>query len=614
MSRFVIKHQQKQSLKNVSPERVQSLAEWIYMEIEDALSLRKPLEAEWRTCLKMYNGVPKLEVRDIPIPNAPNIEITIGAIAADTIYAQSVDLIWGTSPLVTVRPKPKFKDDMETVSDAKAMQRWVNHIASSEDVNLRPSSENSILDDIQLGTGVLYTPYIEARKKTKTATILNVGPRAYSIPVEDCIPFGGGSTDDIQSMPGVSLRFYYNTHQVVDAARANTWNLEGLQPLHAKDWVRSTREMLAKQQDGIHLKGNIFDIHYIWCYYDIDGDGIDEDLFVVWNHSGRSMLYYNYAPEDRRPIDVMVYQKRAHLLNGLGVLMMLAPFEEKLSDVHNYSTLNILLANSRVWVGDESMPETVKIWPGKYLQTVDPDKFKSLQMADVYNSIWQDQLMTMQIANQRVGINEVSQGSQIPSRTPGITAMSFLQQVNRRFTPAFDAMKNCICGSLRQSCYRYKERLLAGDKRAEVSIFDVLGYEDGMRVIKTLTKDTFEESVDMELTAASASINREADRQNAIMLTNILAQYYQRTIELIMLASNPETPPEVASVARKIASAAGEIIDRTVRTFDQIRDPGTFIVEVENELNSIQTTAQDQQALMQLMQAFGGMLQPQQPL
>ena len=607
MPRFVEKHQTKQIL-GIPDDRMHALRDWLYIEIEDALSARKRLEATWRESLKMYNGVPRLAVRDVPIPNAPNIEITIGAIASDTIYAQAVDLIWNTTPLVTVRAKPKMSDDIETVADAKALQRFINHIATSDEANLRNAAENAILDDVQLGTGILYTPYVQKVKKTKTAKVLSAGPHFYAVPPEDVI-VPGGSSQDIQDLALFGLRFYYTGQQLVDSARDNKWNLEGIQPLHAKDWVRTTRETLGKQYDSLNRRGTIFDVIHCYCYFDIDGDGYDEDLFVVWNHSGRAAIYVNYNPTDTRPAEVMIYQKQAHLFYGLGVLQMMAPYEEKLSDVHNYGTLNILLANSRVWVGSEGLPETMKIWPGKYIQTANPkEDLQSLEMADVYSSIWQDQAMTMQLANQRVGINDISQPNKIPGRTPGITAISFMQQVSRRFTPAFDSIKDCIARSLRQACYRYQERLLSGDDKAMVMIYSILGYEDGNRVINVLRKENFDEHVDMELTAASTSVNREADRQNAIMLTNILGQYYQRTIELVMLASNPQTPPEVATVARKVAASAGELIDRTIRTFDQVRDPGTFIIEVTEELNSLEATSQDQAALGQLMQMLGPML------
>jgi len=605
MPRFIEKHN-KQTPLQVDPDRLSAFTTWLEQEITDSLSSRRQLDKVWRAVLKMYNGVPKMETRNVPIPNAPNIEVTVGAIAADTIFAQAVDLVFNTTPLATVRPKPKFKGDEESVKDAQAMQVFVNHIAASEEAQLRDTVETAILDDIQLGTGVIYTPYVQKTKKTKTAKILSAGPRFHCVPAEDVI-VPGGSKGNFQELPFFGLRFYYTLSELVDSAKANKWNIEGIQPISAKDWVRTAREILGRQQENVSQKGTLVDVIKGYAYFDIDGDGIDEDLFFVWNQSGSTLMYLNYSPEDNRPVEKMVYQKQAHLFYGLGVLQMMMPYEEKLSDIHNFATLNILLANSRLFIGSEALDETMQIWPGKYIQVPDASKdFRALQMADVYNSIWQDQMITMQLANQRVGISDTGQGGNIPSRTPGITMMTAIQQVKRRFTPAFDGMRACIAASLRQACYRYQERLLSGDQKAMLTIYEILGYEQGNRVISTLRNTKFDEHYDMELTASSASVNREADRQNSIMLTNILSQYYQRTIELVMLSANPQTPPEVATIAKKIAASAGEIIDRTIRTFDQVRDPSTFVIDIENELNNIKETSDSQQGLEGLMQMLGG--------
>jgi len=152
MPRFIEKHKKQTPLK-VDPDRLSAFTSWIEQEIDDSFSSRKQLDKVWREVLKMYNGVPKMASRNIPIPNAPNIEVTIGAIASDTIFAQAVDLVFNTSPLATVRPKPKFKGDDESIKNAQAMQTFTNHIATSEESGLRESVETAILDDIQLGTG-----------------------------------------------------------------------------------------------------------------------------------------------------------------------------------------------------------------------------------------------------------------------------------------------------------------------------------------------------------------------------------------------------------------------------------------------------------------------------
>ena len=46
-------------------------------------------------------------------------------------------------------------------------------------------------------------------------------------------------------------------------------------------------------------------------------------------------------------------------------------------------------------------------------------------------------------------------------------------------------------------------------------------------------------------------------------------------------------------VARRISESAGAIIDRTIRTFDQIRDPETFIIHIGEELDQLQGISQD---------------------
>jgi hypothetical protein len=610
MPRFLEQHKTRQRLE-VTQQRLQDLASWIFLEIEDSQASSQPLQSNWREVLKCYEGIPKMEARDVPIENAPNIRVTVGAIAADTIYAQAVDLIFGTTPLVTARPKPNFADDQRTIDAAKAAQRFTNHLASAEDVNCRNATEDTVLDNVQLGTGLFYVPWVERTKKTKTAKVLSSGPRIKSVAPEDIV-VPGGTQQTIDEMPLFGITFYPTQQELADLARVNKWDLTHFAPVATTGWVRSRREMLARHTQGVQRKGQIYDIYFLFCYFDIDNDGYDEDLFVVYNHTGRAIGYYNFNSMDRRPAVKMVYQRRAHMFHGMGVLEMMQPFEDKLTDVHNYSTLNILLANSRVWAGDGSVPEDLRIWPGRVITGLaDKDSLQSMAMADVYNSIWQDQLMTMQLANQRVGINEAVSPTQIPGRTPGMTTMSLLQQVNRRFTPAFDSMRSAIAGALIQCLYRYQEQLLAGNQNAAKGIFEVLGYQDGGLLIDLLRQPSFDEQVDLELTAASASTNREADRQNAIILTNLLAQYYQRTLELISISANPQTPPEVREVATKIARAAGEIIDRTIRTFDQVRDPATFVIEVDREMTRLESTAgSPQMALMQLFQALAGS-QPQ---
>lgn len=588
-------------ISRIPPDRIARLQAWLVVEVEDAISARLAQEKMWMEVLRRYEGVPKNPVRNVPIENAPNIEVTLGAIATDSIFAQAVDLIYNVSPLVTVRAtNAAYKEHQ------KAMQRWVEYVATSE-CGLRAESEHSLLDDVQLGTGIYYVPWVERRKKTDIIETIERGPKIFAVPPEDFI-VPGGSKGNPQDMRWCALRFWYNYAELALNASELGWDIEGVSIAGGTSALRQTREHLARTTESGKRLGDLYEILVLFAEYDIDDDGICEDLLIVWDRTSARVMKLDFMPYDHRPIEKMCYQIRGHSTYGIGVVEMLANFQDGATEIFNYWVVNMLLANSRLFIGPSTIPMPFKIWPGKYIDT-DPEKFAALPMADVYNSGPQALATIMGLAERRVGTNDMTlpRPSQVlGSRTPATTAMAMFQQVNRRFTPAFDGMRLATAGAIMQCMYRYQERLLAQDMEVETHILDVLGEVEGQQVLEVLRDRNFDNGIKVEMSASSSTVNKEVERQNAMFLVNILAQYYQRVLELVTIAANPQVPPEVKSVANKVASAAGEIIERTIRTFDQIRDPETFIVQVEDELNQIQAEAPALQAIMALLGQTSG--------
>ena len=590
------------------------LESWISVEIEDALSARAPQEQLWREMLRLYEGVPKNPVRNTPIENAPNIEVTLGAIACDALYAQMLDLIYAASPPVTVRATP----NSFWVPHAKAMQGFVDW-AVRNDFGSREEIEEAIIDDVKLGTAFYYIPFVESIKKTKSQVITSRGPKIIAMPPEDVL-LPGGARANLQLSRWLALRFYYGEHELNPRAEQLDWDLDGVQMTGAVGWVRTRREMLGRTTSQMRVTP-IYETFDVYCYYDIDGDGQYEDLLVHWDRTSRKAMKVGFNPYDKRPVERAMYQRRGHLAYGIGVMEMLRPYQEEATELHNARTANVVLANARLWKAKTGqVPTNMSLWPNKIIELDDPDSLKPEAMADVYPSIAQAEAMTISLAERRVGVNEMNltRPSQVMgSRTPGITMMSMLQQINRRFTPAFDGMKLATAGAIVQAMDRYAEQIKAGDQQIEGMIREVTGVEDGNLIIDLLKTPMYTRHVNVELTASTAQSNREADRQNAIMLVNVLAGYYDRALQLISIASNPQTPPPVAKAAKLIAEKAGEIIERTIRTFDSIRDPRTFVIDVEGELDGLEIETGPLAGLARMMMTMGqeeGAQQQQQAL
>lgn len=595
------------------------LKKWLREEFQNADAAAFSQRTTWKEALRRYAGVPSKKSRDFPIVDAPNIEVALAAIASDAIYAQGHDLIFAVSPLLTVQATKRGGETM--VNAAKDLQDLVDWLVPA--VELPTAFEHAWLDDVQLGTGLFYIPWIEESRKTRLGTagrrkMLSKRPIVYPVPPEDFkVPGGKGIRNtQIQSAPWIAHRFYYSQHELDELKVLKDWTLKPKLTPASQDDVTFRRNYYGKtSQTKKSEKEMLYESWATYCLYDLDEDGQREELLVHYNYNDDHLFLCEWQPYDYRPYEKMVYQMKPHLFYGMGVPEMLGIFQEEISDIHNERNTNMKLANTRCFKGLPDVIEgsTVRLWPGRFFPTQDPQNFDAIQIADVYPSSAQAEALTMALAERRVGINDMSmQPSQIASsRTPATTATSLLNQVNRRFTPAFDSMRQGTAAAMKQCLYRIQERLLAGDKDVETWLIQILGAEKAGRVIALLRKDTFDDAVEVVLTASTASANRDAERQNAIVLVNLLGNYYQKALELAMIAANPQTPPAVVEVATKIASAASEMIQRTIRTFDSISDPDRFIVDMGETLDKLQV---NQQGLAGLAQMMASMQQPPTPV
>lgn len=578
------------------------LETFLSMEIEDALTARRTVDKVWNEARRQYNGVPKRPMREVPIPNAPNIEITLGAILSDDIYAQASDTLFTASPLLTVRPV-----DVRWVEHAKAAQDWINWLCANE-LDLRNAASHALVDDCQLGTGVYYIPFVESTKKDRVYKVTNRAPRVFAVAPEDWI-VPPGSRGDVQRDRWIALRFWYTRGEMEERKAKLGWRIENAIPVAQFDLVRLQHERKANMR-GAMLWREVYEVCEVYAYFDYDDDGLDEDLLITWDRASRTILDIKFNPYDIRPIEVMRYQLRSHLPYGLGVMEMAQPFQEECTELHNYTLLNIFLANARVWAAKEgAVPDKLEIMPGSVVKVLGDDVrtgLVELKMSEVYPSAFQAQTSSIGLAERRVGTSGaagmLAKGG---SRTPGITAMSLLQQVNRRFSPAFDDMREKTAAAVRQAVTRYRERLLAKDKDIQQHILEVMGSERAMLINELLTTADFDKSVAIEMTASNATVNREADRQNAMQVANMMQGYYQQTVALAMQAATQQMPPELRNLLIDIAKKGTELMDRTLRTFDNVRDPKSFLIDITALEETASAGAQAQQQAQAAAMAAG---------
>jgi muconolactone delta-isomerase len=589
--------------ESLTQEQRDNFNNYVYHEITDAKSYRSQQEFSWIQAMRDYEARPVRDVVNIPIEDAPNIVVPLIAIAAESIYSMATDLVFGASPILTVRSP--------NVQYAKALQALVNKLSSMADVNFRPATEHSMLDDIILGTGLFYVPWTEATKKTNINKVKYFGPRIYSVGPEDIL-VPGGSMDNIELLPWIAYRTYPTEHELKLRAKRLDLDIEGIAPAGAVDQVRATRESLARSsQSGTKLQ-KIYETYDFYCTYDIDGDGDMEDMLCFYDYTSRKVMSLRYNPYERRPFLKMCYQIRAHQFNGMGCSEMLRYLQDEITKIHNHKTLNLILANTRMWASKHGTFPTghVRVWPNRNIEVSDVNDVKEIKLSDIYPSSAMSEASNLQLAERRVGSElPMPRPSQLmSSRTPATTTMTMLQQSNRRFSPAFDQMRAAAAGAMKHCLFRIQEQLLAvknGESSDLVNwINNLVGEELGVAAIEALTNPNFDDEVACELTASSATVSRDADKQEMLTLVDRLTIYYEKILQLAAIATNPATPPPVMEAAKQVAQKSAEVLDRVLRTFDSVRDPENLIVRIDKEIDA----AIQQQEIMQQLPVLAAMM------
>src|SRR6185437_14842705 len=117
------------------------------------------------------------------------------------------------------------------------------------------------------------------------------------------------------------------------------------------------------------------------CYFDLDEDGIDADLEVVWNMNSGGVLKASYNRWDTRPFVLECYQDRAHMPYGIGVIEADMSYEMLLTELFNNRVWNLSLSNMKIYTGPESaMNEVTGIYPGKFIPNDGTGKIEALDM------------------------------------------------------------------------------------------------------------------------------------------------------------------------------------------------------------------------------------------
>ena len=525
-------------------------------------ALRRTLQELHETRLPMwrraYEAVPAETVREFPWHGASNLVVPIIAIHADTLLARVMAAIFKTSPLWVARLIGKYpKEAMDFKMAYEAAMGYVG--LEPTELDLYRVYHEWLGEGIKLGTSILKCPWTTIKEDFPIqagdgegikyySDIIYEGPRPEKLPFNDFLMDPTFKTIELADFKCHRIR--YTSRQAIEELgwrgiydKAKVMDIIGKPDRTSPDSV--TTQQLSDA--GVTISGGDAGVGYeeydvYECHFKYR---ITRGRFVkciVWyNELNNKILraYYNYYPTEIFIANRLFY--RDDYFFGYGFCETLATFQEELSQIHNGRRDNMTVSNTVVWrVGNDSLiNKGYRLFPSAMIPA-GKDELEPLQAGQVSPVSIDEERLTLELAEKRSGVSAPMQGmgSGTMSKRGVYSSMgtlSLLQEGNTRTDLNITDMRYAHTKLGRVLSQEYAE--FGFGQRAQQFGLDAQNILAAFDAIKA-------KKMCLPIYAATASVNREVEKQSDLMLTGVMQKHHQMIGQMLQAASNQFCPPE----------------------------------------------------------------------
>jgi hypothetical protein len=522
------------------------------------------------------------EKRTFPFAGSASIIVPLTAITFETVHAQNMTQLFGLRQFVSAKPV-----NPQVTPIVTSVEQYFDH-ELKHSIKFRDKIESAIIELEKFGTGVACSGYENVVKWG----VRDVGGEEQEFPVTTSrgatvnsvalsrflCPFGSPSLTEsswageehattpyklyLDEQGGL---FYEGTHAALKFWY-NTPSLGGVRFEESQQKLENRVPSVWNEQ---------FEYIEFWFSYDLAENGRQREFVAYYHRHARVLmgLRNNWNFDLRRKYRTGVYFPVEHRITGVGIAKQNEQFQREVTTQHRQRLDNATVANMRMLKVSKLSGYGPKepIFPGKMWFLDDMTHVDSLQMGEVYPSSFNNEQLTLQYAQQRTGVNEITLG--MPQQgTPG-TATSDLARVKegkRKSDYTFGNIKSFVDAILNDTLLQ-----LAQFGPSSMYYFDNIAGGALVRQFLSSPPELIKRSLLVEIAAAGERDNDIVDRQNWMQVSQMLQQYY---VGMIQLAQTLGSPQIMQQVAIKSLSASTSAMKQILESYDNIKNVDSIII------------------------------------
>jgi len=571
-----------------------------------------------------------------------NVAVPITRSAVDTVFVRIVDAIFNKMNVWIVKArKAEFIDLAKEVEDGLDwFQRNILH--------LKRKLLSPLMQGLKTGTGIGELVYEEKRRtvyryatpeeekdpaihkyplpKTNTKGIkyvqqLYAGPNFYPVSREDFIL--SSDATEIEDAYLVGNRFYLRKTQLESRVRQDLYDKEPVEKITAPDQYSDQRKGRAtidkKELDTVPYT-DPYELWKLWLRYDVDEDGEEDDIMVVYHPSSGQILRGIYAPlfSGMRPYTKFIFYPKEFSFDGEGIVQILEHLQVTLDTLVNQMIDRVTQINAPILFTREGcgLDGVKSLTPGRVYPLADTpkDAIQEFRFSDVTISLSNEIQWIVSMMDRAVGVTPISLGISTAERPVAKDTFAQQEETNKKFAFGTDNLRDCITElgyKILEFIAQYQpnfEYHKAGDK--------------GMPETRTVQfpveyiRDAFE----IELAASSELLNKEVRREIFMQVYQLLSDFMTKIGGMAQMITSPQVPSDFKKVLIDGSNKSVLILNKILENFPDMKDSKNLIMDITEAIDTekmIQQSAdiiaeKQQKAQAQAQQQGQGPPQPEQ--
>lgn len=601
--------------KYFGPDTYADLCDYTIKNLESLRTQLRTMRTSRATDMRrILEGRPREEQKSFPWDNAANLVVQLVASFTDQLAARMVMGIWNVQPIFPVKFMGTLPSKLQPERKKELLEDFLESQSTNPaTINLIETEYTWFRNAIAYGCQAMKVNYVDdVNWVVKGEEAVKVkgysGPELMPIQFEDWLmPV---TPMPIARMPFKAQAIHLTKFDIMERVATGAWDKTEAQKILSahtttmEDQTRKTTESDQKINPSDSPESFIFTCYECHVKYLHQRKTIDCILTVHPETRAIPKAIFNFYPDGIQPYQLIRFGGHGKRAYGLGLVEALQDYQEEVSQIHN----------QRRDAGTAANTNALRVTPGSQLDTMTtlypmgiipaaPGTIEVINLGRNPIETIQDEELVRKEASERAGVapSFSGAGSGGPNKKGVYSAMgtmSVMQEGNSRTDMNLALFRNAhhMLGQTMMGLYAH----FGPDKNV------MKGYGQDKKLLEEALEAIAQGSLRAHVQPGTASVNREVEKQNLMLMMQNLRQHYQQTIGMLQMLLNPMTPPPMQKYLAEAIDSSNMIMRWTVKNFGLHSGGQNTVPETEQFVEQVEAQQKQQQAMQQ-----GGA--PQQP-